>query len=434
MSEALRVRYPSTLTIAGGTFHSLVLCAALFLTATISSVYYSLLFLVMLLIYVYAFGAHVDRDAARVLRPVIGMMLLGIIFSFNNDVYDALKDVWYAGKAIVCFLLGYHIARKITDTKRFFNLFVRLSFLMALIYLVNIFRGADDIGIETVSGIGGLSLISALAVPLLLFRKTGFVFKGTPVFKALIVSTVTASFALSFSRTSIGCFLILIFAGAGLFDNIKKSLVYVGLAAILVILIAPMLPNLDGQITFLGKLKNSFNEIALTTGADASEMLTNWRGFEAYRAYMAFINSSIPQQLVGRGWGATVDLGFGVQMSESLYYRYLPILHNGYMQILTKYGLLGVFLYFVFLWRVTIGSRKYFIKNNNAIYARFITGLGLVLVYTSLVITGILNKGNLDGVLILVGLLFGSAGLPFNNPARQQPILFNYRDLNANGR
>jgi O-antigen ligase len=144
-------------------------------------------------------------------------------------------------------------------------------------------------------------------------------------------------------------------------------------------------------------------------------MLVNWRGFEAYRAYVAFVNSSIPQQLVGRGWGATVDIGFGVQMSEDLYYRYLPILHNGYMQILTKYGLLGIFLYLVFLWRVTIGSRKYFIENNNATYARFITGLGFVLVYTSLVITGILNKGNLDSVLLVLGLFFGSASLPLNN-------------------
>jgi hypothetical protein len=371
---------------------------------------------------VYKFGARLDRDAARVFRPVIGMVLLGIIFSFNNDVYDAFKDVWYAVKAIVCFLLGYHIARKITDTNRFFNLFIWMVFLLALIYLVRIFSGSGEIGIERVSGIGGLSLISTMAVPLILFRKTGFVFQGTPVFKTLIVATVAASFALSFSRTAIGCLLLLVFAGAGYFDNFKKFFVYVGLAAILAIFIAPMLPNLDGQITFLGKVKNSFNEISLTTDSDMSEMLTNWRGFEAYRAYVAFVNSSIPQQLFGRGWGATVDIGFGVQMSESLYFRYLPILHNGYMQILTKYGLLGIFLYLVFLWRVTFGSRKYFIKNNNVTYARFVTGLGLVLVYTSLVITGILNKGNLDAVLVVVGMLFGSASLPLRNQPHLQLI------------
>lgn len=418
MSESFRARHTASLIIASGTFHSFVLCTALFLTATISSVYYSVLFLVMLLVYVYSFRARLDREAARVLRPVIGMMLLGVIFSFNNDVYDALKDVWYAGKAIVCFLLGYHIARKITDTNRFFNFFVRMAFLSALIYLARIFTGSGEIGIERVSGIGGPSLIIAMAVPLLLFRKTGFVFQGKPVFKLLILLTVTASFALSFSRTGIGCLLLLIFAGAGYFDNFKKVLIFVGLTAILVILIAPLLPNLDSQITFLGKLKNSFNEISLTTDADASEMLTNWRGFEAYRAYVAFVNSSIPQQLFGRGWGATVDLGFGVQMSENLYYRYLPTLHNGYMQILTKYGLFGVFLYLLFLWRLTIGSRKYFNKNNNPSYARLITGLGLVLVYTSLVIAGILNKSNLDAVLVVVGMLFGTASLPLRSTSR----------------
>lgn len=422
MSKAFRAYHPASLVIASGTFHSFVLCAALFLTATISSTYYSLLFLVMLLVYVCAFRARLDRDAARVLLPVVGMVLLGIIFSFNNDVYDALKDVWYAGKAIVCFLLGYHVARKITDTNRFFNFFVWMAFFSSLIYLVKIFTGAGEINLESVSGIGGLTLVSAMAVPMILFRKTGFVFQSAPVFKILIVATIVASFALSFSRTSIGCFLLLLFAGAGFFDNIKKSFIYVGLMIISAILIAPMLPDLEGQITFLEKVKNSFNEISFMAGSDMSKILLDWRGFEAYRAYLAFINSSILQELVGRGWGATVDLGFTVQMSETMYYRYLPILHNGYMLILTKYGLLGVFLYLIFLWRMTIGSRKYFIKNNNPTYARFITGFGLVLVYTSLVITGILNKNNLDGVLVMVGFLFGSASQSLKNPYQRKRI------------
>ena len=416
MSTSFQAPNPrAALIIASGTFHALLLCTALFLTATISSVYYSLLFFITLMIYMYAFRARLDIDASRVLRPVIGMVLLGIIFSFNNELYDALKDVWYAGKAIVCFLLGYQVAKKITNMNLFFNYFVRVAFITALIHLVKIFADSGGIGLARVSGIGGLPIISAMVLPLILYRKTGFVFHGPPIVKALIVATIAIAFILSFSRTTIGCLFLFIFAGAGFFENFKKFFALLGVSVLLAIFIAPMLPNLDVQdFTFLGKISNSFSEIAFTDGADSRDMVVNWRGFEAYRAYVAFVDASIPQQLFGRGWGATVDLGIVVDMGDDMAYQYLPLLHNGYLHVLTKYGLLGLLLYLLFLWRVTIGSRDHFTKNNNLAYSRLITGLGLVLAYTSLVITGIFNKEVMDSVLIILGLFFGSASLPLN--------------------
>lgn len=432
MSEAKAtiVRKPISFLMKSGSLHSLVLCIALFLTATIPSVYYSLMFLFMLIVYLYSYRTRLDGDASRVLRPVIGMVLLGIVFSFNNNVIDISRDVWYAGKAIVCFLLGYHVARKITNTNLFFNFFIRISFLSALIYLASILIGPDKIGIESASSNGGPLLVSAMAVPLILFRKTGFIFKVNPALKILIILVITASFALSFSRTSIGCFLLIVFVGSGFFNNIKKFLMYVAFAGVLTILIAPMLPTLDAQnLTFLGKIKNSFLEISFTDDSDMSDMLVNWRGFEAHRAYVAFANSSLLQQIFGRGWGATVDLGFAVQMSKDMSYQYLPILHNGYMHILSKYGIVGLFLYLVFLWRIVVGSRHYFAKTNNVPYARFITGLGLVLAYTSLVITGIMNKGRLDSVLIVLGILFGSAYCALKKSNRSQPVQMNQDPL-----
>lgn len=407
---------PSLLTIKSGTFHSMVLCVALFLTTTMSPEYYSLLFVLTLAAYVYLYGASIDKSASYVLSPVIGMVLLGIMFSLNNERYDAFKDIWYAGKVIVCFLLGSHIAKKITDLNLFFNVFVWMSLLFALTYWVRFFTVADEITIDLISGSGGLPVISAIAVPLLIFRNRGFVFKGIPFFKLLIVATVMAAFALSFSRTSIGCLFLLICAGAGLFNNMKKFSGYLLLVVVLVLVIAPFLPVYDAhEKTFLGKVQNSFSEISFTDDSDMSKAIANWRGFEAGCAYLEFINTSLPQKIFGRGWGATVDLGQEVQMSEDMSYQYLPILHNGYMHILTKYGVLGVLLYFVFLWRVTIGSRKYLINNNNLTYAWLISGLGLVLAYTSLVITGIFNKGGLDATLVLLGLFFGSASLPLEN-------------------
>jgi hypothetical protein len=324
--------------------------------------------------------------------------------------------VWYAGKAIVCFLLGYHIAKQISDTNRFFNLFVRMSFFLSLIYLLKLFTTPGEISIENVSGIGGLSLVSAMTVPLILYRKLFFVFRGNTVFKVLILATVATSFTMSLSRTTIGCLFIFILAGAGFFENRRTLLFNMGILVFLVIFFSTLLPNLDSEhFTLLGKINNSLSEISFTDDSDAQAMLINWRGFEAYRAYISFIDSHALQQIFGRGWGATVDLGLAVEMSEGMTYQYLPILHNGYLHILTKYGILGIFFYVIFLWRVAVFSKHYFIKVNNFPYARLTTGLGLVLAYTTLVITGALNKGALDSTLIMLGLFLGSANVTSPN-------------------
>ena len=391
------------------TLHSTVLCTTLFLTATIPSPYYSAIFFILLLTYIGSYNVKIDNEFRYVLNPLIGMILCGAFFCINNDLYDSIRDAWYAAKALICLLMGYYLGRKITNQHIFFNILVYISSALSLVYLSTLFIAEGQLDLESVSAIGGMPIFVAVAIPLLLFSNTGFVFKGNQVLRLLLILAISAAFIFSYSRTGIVALIIFIASGMGLFNNLRKVLYLLILAAFLFFAISNYLPQIEvGNISFFGKLQNSLVELSFNDGSDRAEMITNWRGFEAYRAFIGFEDAQLLQQVFGQGWGANVDLGFSVEIGKDMNYQYLPILHNGYMHILTKYGLIGLGLYVLFLWRVIHKNSNIAIAFSFLRVEWLILGIGYLLVYTTLVISGIFNKSGLDSILILLGFAYGT--------------------------
>ena len=166
------------------------------------------------------------------------------------------------------------------------------------------------------------------------------------------------SYGISLSRTNLVCSFIIIMATLGFFDNTKRLLLYIFFAALILYFFSENVMINQNEITFFGKILNSINEVALNDGSNPSEMLINWRGFEAYRAFVGFMESNFFNQLFGGGFGALVDLGFTVEISKEMNYEFLPILHNGYFHTLVKYGVVGLFCYAIFLKRIIIQNKK----------------------------------------------------------------------------
>jgi O-antigen ligase len=86
-------------------------------------------------------------------------------------------------------------------------------------------------------------------------------------------------------------------------------------------------------------------------------------------------------------------------------FRFIPVLHNGYMYILVKFGAVGLIVYAYFMTRITLyGRRQSRVRSMNLEIAKdFTSALGMILVFTTLVIAGIFNKSTLTVVLLLVG-------------------------------
>jgi hypothetical protein len=82
---------------------------------------------------------------------------------------------------------------------------------------------------------------------------------------------------------------------------------------------------------------------------------------------------------------------------------------------LAKYGLVGIVLYLVFLRRVSGQLHGPFKDKGQLMTRRMLIGLSIVLAYTTLVISGPFNKGNVDPILIMLGVFLGYAA-NFNMP------------------
>lgn len=407
MSLCVGGRHLSLGRISRETLSIWLFSAALVLAYVVPSELTSVMFFMLVLVLMLGNPGAIDRKTAGVLKPIMGMALLGLIYGFSNAPVDIVRDVWLVVKALTCILLGYSLARLVKRIDRLLKQFVLVSLFLSMLFIAPYLAGSRELGIENSGGFASLPLATVLALPLLLMRGNGLVRFGSRHFRRIAVIVILLAYGLSFSRTGIGCAVIMVLAAVGVFDNLKRLFIYGAVFASVAFFSFQLLPSIDtDDITFASKIGNSLSEIAFTDGFDPREMLTNWRGFEAYRAFIDFIETAPLQQLLGRGLGATVDLGVVVQMSEKMNFRFIPHLHNGYMHILSKFGVIGVLLYVLFLYRISMRPLSVQSTPGQITVRRVLIGMSIVLAYTTLVITGIFNKGNHDSFLIMMGVFF----------------------------
>jgi O-antigen ligase len=154
------------------------------------------------------------------------------------------------------------------------------------------------------------------------------------------------------------------------------------------------------------KMARSFEEITISDYTSMRDINLNWRGFESYQGLQAYMSGRFLEYIFGHGFGTLIDLGF-FMAAENINMQQIPILHNGYLYILVKTGLIGLTLYFYFLIKL-FRMGKYHI-NKNSLYMKvsghLLTGLSLLFFTTTFAITGIFNKNALFSATLLLGCL-----------------------------
>ena len=221
----------------------------------------------------------------------------------------------------------------------------------------------------------------------------------------LLISNV-----LYFSRTMIVSAIILLITIYGYTIITKKGIKIMGIVLLFVALFYGYLfsikisRNQPGLESFLYKIKNAPSEIFKTKidRENHKDLWDHWRGYEAKRAF-ALMQEDPKSFIIGTGYGSLVNLKFFAPLTENNKdkgIKYISELHNGYVYILYKIGIFGLFLYLCFL--VNLYKKIYF-KRNFQTY--FISAIGLVFMFTTLTITGVYNSRDII-VFILGALLF----------------------------
>jgi len=376
---------------------------------------FSFLTVVFLLIIISASSFRIPRDVIKFILPLIVIILVGLLSALRNPFYDVVKDVWYIGKPIALLMLGYMLMLRIRDVGLLVQIVLFASVIAACWHLSafvldpNLIRSAVPV-IRQAAGPGYFLAAIAMAIAI------GCLLPGARPIRfgkktlAIILMLCGTSLVLSFSRTYWLSMAILSLAVLGaltdkLSDKRKLTLFLILLFAVVLGMFGSESIQYDSRMNMFGKIAHSIEEISVSDYATEEKINQNWRGYESYKAILTFTQGSALEQVIGRGLGALIDLGIHMQLSE-ITYRYIPILHNGYLYILVKAGLMGLLLYVWFLRRLLARARSLAKEQQpqETVFAgRMLAGLMWTFVFSTMVIAGVFNREVLHAATLIAG-------------------------------
>lgn len=374
-------------------------------------------FIASLLILPFGFKSKIDNKIFYISIFLGAILILGIIKSFFNDLLliKFLKDLVYFLRPILMLLSTYLIVSKIKSARFAFDVVVSISFLMGLYHLIEI--------LFSLGNLSGYSALRTIAGKQNHVEVIGLIFLSfTPFYNKrhfknryllyIIYPIILVSVIMYFSRSMYIVFLIFYFSYKGyLFFGkrlIKGFLIFTVLALGLFLVFKNIDYSKNATTTnsFSYKLYNSINEIFETVNTskirdNTGELWQYWRAYESQIAIENVLNSknNISNFIFGMGFGSDIDLKTDVKLAGKLYNK-VPTIHNGYINIFYKTGLIGILLYLsIFLINYLNISNK---KDYNRFMKSLMIGSLFYVMYNSLVITGFLRPGEFSLVIFAI--------------------------------
>ena len=331
-----------------------------------------------------------------------------IVMLFNDyKTYFIIRDITYLLKPIFGLMIGYQLCKKNGDN--FFSLLLNTGLIIALLHLIIVLLAVVIHHASTVNEIreygGYFSDFEVYALIIAIFyKKFDINFSRKKI--TLYIIIIGFSAFLYLARTNFLQFIILFLALKGYFKITKKSIIVVSsMALILVVGYSAILysnPRRDGKgfEAMLYKIKIAPIEPFKTkiNRDDWKDFNDNYRSYENIRTVQQMARDGYLGMVFGKGIGSEVDLKQKVYLG-SMELRYISFLHNGFMTVFLKSGLIGVFLFIfsISLFFKKVKSDKKIVQSLNLL----LVGSGLFLIISSWVFMGLYNL--LDSKSMLLG-------------------------------
>lgn len=388
--------------------HSLLLM--LLLPSVVSAEAVSIVLMAFLVVWLALSQWRIKRGFLPLVAPFVVLLMIGALGAGQHPLFDVIKDVWYVGKVVVAIGAGYLLARYLRDFASICRIVIMAAVIAAAFHFVEIGMhlrsGASLFDLRREGVRGYFVTVIGLALMVAFSRVDNGIRISRSVYFFLVLFCMGSLIA-SLSRTYLIAWLLLggIFKGWGrlTIKNVLRLIVVAGLVGMVILLMAQTDDSGEKSLT---KFVNAPSEVTPQEYDNMRDLNLHWRGFETYRALLDFQGGNAFQQVLGQGLGATVDLGFAMNLGGTEL-RYIPVLHNGYMYVLVKFGLVGLLVYLYFVVRIIKlgsgkGSNVARVPDESNVQ-RFSAGLGWSLLLTTFVVAGAFNKSTMVPVLILVG-------------------------------
>ncbi|MBY0579219.1 MAG: O-antigen ligase family protein [Burkholderiales bacterium] len=374
-----------------------------------------LCFLLFVAIWWIASREKFPADIPHFIGPLGLILFVGLLGVEGHEGYDVAKDVWYVTNAALSMIVGYVLMLNMRDLSRFFRVFVIASTIIAIFYLrpFVMYPWLLDLNFSVLRKLsGGGPMAPCVALGVLLAARMGGIrlFEKSTCLFYLAVALCSAAVILTYSRTElvmVSLFALTVFGWVQFTSRRRVVLLIAGMASLVVIgMSLPVAQEIGWNATLIDKALYSLQEMRVMNYVSLASINEHWRGYETLRALYTYSLGTPLQYLIGGGFGTNVDLGFFINLGGERM-RFAPILHNGYMYLLVKTGMVGLFFYLLLLYRVTRrGTLLSFSQRMDVKYCgRLIVGLSLSFVATTFVIAGMFNKSGMLTASLLLGAL-----------------------------
>lgn len=360
------------------------------------------------------------------------IVLAGLLGAPGKPPYDVAKDLWYVCNPLLTLVVGRQIARGSGDLAALLRICVIAAFLVAvqhvcrfLLHPSYLIESAEDIRRQ----IGAGHLVTALGLGIVLNSARHRVQLFTSHLLTMVMATFClASVILSFSRTlwlAVLTFVITVLVIGKL--RIALRIGCVAACAVVIALAASddwRSPATEPGGRFLEKTVYSLRELQVADYEAAEDINRHWRGFESYRALLAYAAGSPLQRLIGSGFGTGIDLGFVMTLADEEFDT-IPILHNGYLYLLVKTGAIGLAAYLLYLLStMRTAVRLFRLPAASARLCGFmLAAITLIMLECTMVVAGMFNKDWVYPATLLLGMLTGHAeSLPARDESGILPL------------
>ena len=330
---------------------------------------------------------------------------------WQHKNYDLVRDITYLLKPIIGLILGYQLFKM--DKQKAFQAIINSGVFIALIHLIIVF--ITFLRFRTISVnllrqfCGYFSDYEIYVLIILVFHKQFQLDFSKQRIRTFIVLIGLSSF-LYLARTNMIQFVVLFIAMKGYFTITKKSLRIIGIILLTTVTAYSAIyasnPRRNGKgiEAFLYKIKIAPIEPFKTkiNTEDWKDFNDNYRSFESITTVKTMNNSGKSAIVLGKGLGAKIDLGRDVMSNDGEYVRYIAVVHNGFMTVFLKSGLLGVLICLLSIIYLLKQKKSDIplVKNLNYL----LIGTGIFLFISYWVFLGFYFK--YDNKSVLVGFIF----------------------------
>lgn len=333
-----------------------------------------------------------------------------IVMLFNNyEMYYIIRDITYLLKPIFGLLIGYQLCKK--NINNLFTLILNTGLIAAILHIIILILAVIVHRATTVNEIreygGYFSDFETYALVIAIFyRKFEIDFSRKKI--SLYIIIIGFSVFMYLARTNFLQFIILFLALKGYFRITKRSLIVIFSMMIFMIVgysaVYYSYPKRNGKgfEAMLYKIKIAPIEPFKTkiNREDWKDFNDNYRSYENIMTVRQMTTDGYLAMIFGKGIGSKVDLKQKVYLG-SMELRYISFLHNGFMTVFLKSGLIGVFIYLfsISLFFKKVKSDKKIVHSLNSL----LIGSGIFLIISSWVFMGLYNL--LDSKSMLLGAL-----------------------------